>query len=516
MSAQATDQPHQGGVLTAARNAALQPLSAALGEAQVATGSFRPVALQLGILFWSLPISFAISWASELYGPLHPVFKLIHVGAVLSGCYSILSAAGEVRGPSAQKRDGAALSQVAELLAADPPAATSGASDAAPDAALVLPPPTHSLLSCSICLDTFVNPATLPCGHSFCRNACLAPWLRDNASCPECRAPCPPTLPKPSYALSALSRAVRGVTGGAAAAEDAAAALDSFLATPAARLPLERLLRDLSGEENDLAFVDEAARGAWGESLGVVLPAGVELLTILRRMPDVVSLCGCEPPHVTYCGAEGSSDGWDDADEEEDDEDENGDEGEDEGGDDEVDDEDGEDDEYGFEYDEEGDDDEYHEYGAMQGRWFARGGGGGGAQAATPCDDTYRDVIAGFLAAQPACAARLDVVGALVLPAARPSRGALSLSAELAAFSTFTVAGGRVELSLPDPFVCASVPFTVRVTSALAREGGLMPLSRLGSMVPPTSRPSSGRLSLSRELKEYCREVVVEDGWVRW
>ena len=43
-----------------------------------------------------------------------------------------------------------------------------------------------------------------------------------------------------------------------------------------------------------------------------------------------------------------------------------------------------------------------------------------------------------------------------------------------------------------------------------------MPLSRLGSMVPPTSRPSSGRLSLSRELKEYCREVVVEDGWVRW
>lgn len=44
-----------------------------------------------------------------------------------------------------------------------------------------------SALQCSICLETFLRPHTLTCGHIFCQE-CLVQWLLQNMRCPTCRA----------------------------------------------------------------------------------------------------------------------------------------------------------------------------------------------------------------------------------------------------------------------------------------------------------------------------------------
>ncbi|MGH0115272.1 UNVERIFIED_CONTAM: hypothetical protein FKN15_006700 [Acipenser sinensis] len=45
--------------------------------------------------------------------------------------------------------------------------------------------------SCSVCLDLFTKPATIPCGHSFCLDCIGSYWdLSDQTgdySCPQCR-----------------------------------------------------------------------------------------------------------------------------------------------------------------------------------------------------------------------------------------------------------------------------------------------------------------------------------------
>uniref|UniRef100_A0A3B5LGZ2 RING-type domain-containing protein n=1 Tax=Xiphophorus couchianus TaxID=32473 RepID=A0A3B5LGZ2_9TELE len=55
-----------------------------------------------------------------------------------------------------------------------------------PAAALPLP---GDKLSCSICLDLMKDPATIPCGHSYCL-ACIGSYwdaAEENPSCPQCR-----------------------------------------------------------------------------------------------------------------------------------------------------------------------------------------------------------------------------------------------------------------------------------------------------------------------------------------
>ncbi|RXM32946.1 E3 ubiquitin-protein ligase TRIM58 [Acipenser ruthenus] len=45
--------------------------------------------------------------------------------------------------------------------------------------------------SCSVCLDLFTEPATIPCGHSFCLDCIGSYWDQNDQtgvySCPQCR-----------------------------------------------------------------------------------------------------------------------------------------------------------------------------------------------------------------------------------------------------------------------------------------------------------------------------------------
>ncbi|XP_038626646.1 probable E3 ubiquitin-protein ligase TRIML1 [Tachyglossus aculeatus] len=49
-------------------------------------------------------------------------------------------------------------------------------------------------LTCSVCMEYFVDPVTLSCGHSFCRLCVLKSWeeTQESFSCPECRGACEP------------------------------------------------------------------------------------------------------------------------------------------------------------------------------------------------------------------------------------------------------------------------------------------------------------------------------------
>ncbi|XP_075701971.1 E3 ubiquitin-protein ligase TRIM65 isoform X2 [Rhinoderma darwinii] len=69
-------------------------------------------------------------------------------------------------------------------------------------------------LNCSICLDVFANPLTLPCGHSFCQKCIHEHWDREETmscfTCPECRFPFS-QRPEPQKNVS-LSKVVECVT----------------------------------------------------------------------------------------------------------------------------------------------------------------------------------------------------------------------------------------------------------------------------------------------------------------
>ncbi|XP_029456345.1 tripartite motif-containing protein 16-like protein [Rhinatrema bivittatum] len=54
---------------------------------------------------------------------------------------------------------------------------------------------SREYLRCSVCLDIFRNPVTIPCGHSFCSDCIEQCWAQQgaHASCPQCRTHFEPT-----------------------------------------------------------------------------------------------------------------------------------------------------------------------------------------------------------------------------------------------------------------------------------------------------------------------------------
>ncbi|XP_070785451.1 E3 ubiquitin-protein ligase TRIM21-like [Enoplosus armatus] len=49
---------------------------------------------------------------------------------------------------------------------------------------------TEEQLLCSICLDVFTDPVTLPCGHNFCQNCIMQHWDSSvHCQCPSCKEP---------------------------------------------------------------------------------------------------------------------------------------------------------------------------------------------------------------------------------------------------------------------------------------------------------------------------------------
>ncbi|XP_048030260.1 E3 ubiquitin-protein ligase TRIM39 [Megalobrama amblycephala] len=48
---------------------------------------------------------------------------------------------------------------------------------------------SEELFQCSLCLDVFTHPVSLPCGHTFCQSCILAQWMASGSShCPKCSA----------------------------------------------------------------------------------------------------------------------------------------------------------------------------------------------------------------------------------------------------------------------------------------------------------------------------------------
>lgn len=78
-------------------------------------------------------------------------------------------------------------------------------------------------LGCIICQGLLATPATLPCGHSFCRECLKGLWAagstRPPRSCPTCRVSAPASLQLRKNTLlqelvDKYSRALREVTDG--------------------------------------------------------------------------------------------------------------------------------------------------------------------------------------------------------------------------------------------------------------------------------------------------------------
>ena len=77
----------------------------------------------------------------------------------------------------------------------------------------------EELCTCWVCFEPFVEPITLQCGHTLCKDCTIA-VLKKTALCPFCRRPFAAPLPPVNRAVVALVERLRAARGGAAAAVD--------------------------------------------------------------------------------------------------------------------------------------------------------------------------------------------------------------------------------------------------------------------------------------------------------
>lgn len=106
-------------------------------------------------------------------------------------------------------------------------------------------------LTCSICLQLYQDPVTLPCGHNFCGDCIRDCWGRCEKACPECREPFPDGAElRRNVALSGVLEVVR--TGPASDADpslapgpasDPGLGLDTGARCPRHGRPLELFCR---------------------------------------------------------------------------------------------------------------------------------------------------------------------------------------------------------------------------------------------------------------------------------
>uniref|UniRef100_A0A8C7F975 RING-type domain-containing protein n=1 Tax=Oncorhynchus kisutch TaxID=8019 RepID=A0A8C7F975_ONCKI len=61
------------------------------------------------------------------------------------------------------------------------------------------------LVHCSICLDVFTNPVSIPCGHNFCR-CCILDYWKTTAlfQCPMCKK----TFKRPDISINTVLREI--------------------------------------------------------------------------------------------------------------------------------------------------------------------------------------------------------------------------------------------------------------------------------------------------------------------
>lgn len=96
---------------------------------------------------------------------------------------------------------------------------------------------------CSVCLDTLKEPATLPCGHSYCLRCIQSHWDKESSkggySCPQCRQT---FRPRPSLAKSTLLvEALEKLRASSLKRDSSAAAAAASSAPPSMPLYLEVL-----------------------------------------------------------------------------------------------------------------------------------------------------------------------------------------------------------------------------------------------------------------------------------
>ena len=72
----------------------------------------------------------------------------------------------------------------------------------------------EELCTCWVCFETFIEPITLQCGHTLCKD-CMIAVYKKSALCPFCRHPFGLPLPPVNKSIQALVDRLKAARGGA-------------------------------------------------------------------------------------------------------------------------------------------------------------------------------------------------------------------------------------------------------------------------------------------------------------